>query len=821
MIFNFKKITNKILFFFYFVNNITNTIYCKNKCCSGKKNNSYSGRKQSEQENLDTQDSSTIEQKEKDKGKEEENKIKEEKEKLQNLENLKLDFINKFNKINSDIDKLINHKNNKFKIKKEEILMIKLNEITELKFEEIENFKQNFEISENNFKNLIKKLADNLKENFQNLKKIKTNDITLDVVEDDFKNLVESSKIIEIDNKLINFEIIINNGKDDFLKEIELLYNEILSKKDKIKIFIDIDIDKKFDFNKDTFDLIKTKGIKELLEIKTKLDNLKSEYNKNLIEKTNNSRAKYNNLIKILKDCEENGIDLDLKIDEKNFNFNDYENNFDEIDENIEYYENILNEKFDNEFINLNDERENINKKLVGFKLPTIDDEFEYNEDENLNKKLLMIIQFNKTLNCKEKLINNNIKDKKEICNNKLKDLKKNEDSYSIDNDILYNFKDEFKSIENDINSLESENKYNEIINKIINLKDEITKKVEAEEERNKYKEEFEKLTENDELLYEEYVKIFEIFKKIYDKLDKEDNKNTNFLKDLIDNKKIKLKKNDTNSFYKTFIGKGCFGKVYQINDNLVMKEIIPNEKFKKKPGYYIKFTNKEIKFLILFKNYPNILQINNVFYEYIYNNYYELPIIITEYYKKGCLTDNLKNLDNEDIIKIMYELIISLKNIHKNGVIHRDIKLDNIFLDKDNKAYIGDFGLAKIGDYEQVGTGTQAYFPPHTDNKRCSRKKLDLYALLLCFISMIEKNEVAIKDDNLHIRIDNNNYEEYKSFTKIEEFDKNCLSGINDIFKKVFLNNKYNEILTWNNFLKTDFWKNLKAKYEKIKNKK
>ena len=43
----------------------------------------------------------------------------------------------------------------------------------------------------------------------------------------------------------------------------------------------------------------------------------------------------------------------------------------------------------------------------------------------------------------------------------------------------------------------------------------------------------------------------------------------------------------------------------------------------------------------------------------------------------------------------IRYDLIIGVKYLHHHRVLHRDLKLGNLFLDDNMKLKIGDFGLA------------------------------------------------------------------------------------------------------------------------------
>ena len=71
-----------------------------------------------------------------------------------------------------------------------------------------------------------------------------------------------------------------------------------------------------------------------------------------------------------------------------------------------------------------------------------------------------------------------------------------------------------------------------------------------------------------------------------------------------------------------------------------------------------------------------------------------------------------------EETLDIAIQVSDGLKEAHKQGVVHRDIKISNIMMDKRDQAKVMDFGLAKVGWEEQVtknGTamGTVAYMSP------------------------------------------------------------------------------------------------------------
>ncbi len=70
-----------------------------------------------------------------------------------------------------------------------------------------------------------------------------------------------------------------------------------------------------------------------------------------------------------------------------------------------------------------------------------------------------------------------------------------------------------------------------------------------------------------------------------------------------------------------------------------------------------------------------------------------------------------------ENISKFIFKQIIEgLNYIHSKGIVHRDIKLDNILIDLKNNIKICDFGVSrkiKKGDIMNDQCGTPAYIAP------------------------------------------------------------------------------------------------------------
>merc|ERR1719502_1012259 len=97
------------------------------------------------------------------------------------------------------------------------------------------------------------------------------------------------------------------------------------------------------------------------------------------------------------------------------------------------------------------------------------------------------------------------------------------------------------------------------------------------------------------------------------------------------------------------------------------------------------------------------------------------------DYADGGDLSDRIKaagdKLLQEDVIKhIFVQVVLALEVVHQNHMIHRDLKSQNVFLMKDDRVLVGDFGIAKeLGATNLASTmvGTPCYLSPEIcDNK-------------------------------------------------------------------------------------------------------
>eukprot|EP00826_Nyctotherus_ovalis_P046754 TRINITY_DN5319_c0_g1_i12.p2 TRINITY_DN5319_c0_g1~~TRINITY_DN5319_c0_g1_i12.p2 ORF type:complete len:180 (-),score=32.52 TRINITY_DN5319_c0_g1_i12:444-983(-) len=79
-------------------------------------------------------------------------------------------------------------------------------------------------------------------------------------------------------------------------------------------------------------------------------------------------------------------------------------------------------------------------------------------------------------------------------------------------------------------------------------------------------------------------------------------------------------------------------------------------------------------------------------------------------------------------------EIVLALEELHRREVIHRDLKLDNVVLDKNGHALLTDFGLSKegvkTGEYTNTFCGTMQYLAPEILSHSGHGRSVDWYLL-------------------------------------------------------------------------------------------
>ncbi|XP_047310944.1 serine/threonine-protein kinase STY13-like [Impatiens glandulifera] len=115
---------------------------------------------------------------------------------------------------------------------------------------------------------------------------------------------------------------------------------------------------------------------------------------------------------------------------------------------------------------------------------------------------------------------------------------------------------------------------------------------------------------------------------------------------------------------------------------------------------------------------------------------------VIVEYLPGGALKNFLiknrrKKLPFKVVIQLALDLAKGLSYLHSEKIVHRDVKTENMLLDKTRVLKIADFGVARVeasNPNDMTGeTGTLGYMAPEVLNGNPYNRKCDVYSFGIC----------------------------------------------------------------------------------------
>lgn len=180
------------------------------------------------------------------------------------------------------------------------------------------------------------------------------------------------------------------------------------------------------------------------------------------------------------------------------------------------------------------------------------------------------------------------------------------------------------------------------------------------------------------------------------------------------------------------FLGKGGFARCYELKDmttgelmagKIVPKSMLTKTHQKEKMSQEIRL-HKSVSHLYIVKLFSYFEDSNFVY-------------VILELCRRKSLMELHKRrhaLTEPETRYFMRQILLGCQYLHENKIIHRDLKLGNIFLNDQMEIKLGDFGLATKVDYDgerkRTLCGTPNYIAPEVLGKKGHSYEVDVWSL-------------------------------------------------------------------------------------------
>ena len=141
-------------------------------------------------------------------------------------------------------------------------------------------------------------------------------------------------------------------------------------------------------------------------------------------------------------------------------------------------------------------------------------------------------------------------------------------------------------------------------------------------------------------------------------------------------------------------LGAGSMGEVYRARDSRLDRDVaikVLPELVSSEPERLQRFETEAKAAAAL--NHPNILAV------YQMGTYAGVPYLVSELLEGMTLTESIRRgpLPLRKALDYAVQMAHGLAAAHEKGIVHRDLKPDNLFVTKDGRIKILDFGLAKV----------------------------------------------------------------------------------------------------------------------------
>ncbi|KAG7484473.1 hypothetical protein MATL_G00049620 [Megalops atlanticus] len=190
-------------------------------------------------------------------------------------------------------------------------------------------------------------------------------------------------------------------------------------------------------------------------------------------------------------------------------------------------------------------------------------------------------------------------------------------------------------------------------------------------------------------------------------------------------------------------LGEGSFAKVreglHAMTGEKVAVKVIDKRKAKK-DSYVTKNLRREGQIQQMIRH-PNITQLLDILETE--NSYY----LVMELCPGGNLMNRIyekKRLEEKEAQKYVRQLVMAVEHLHRAGVVHRDLKIENLLLDENDNIKLIDFGLSNcagiLGYSDPFSTqcGSPAYAAPELLSRKKYGPKVDVWSIGVNMYAML-----------------------------------------------------------------------------------
>ena len=180
--------------------------------------------------------------------------------------------------------------------------------------------------------------------------------------------------------------------------------------------------------------------------------------------------------------------------------------------------------------------------------------------------------------------------------------------------------------------------------------------------------------------------------------------------------------------------------KAYRITDNKVVAVKVLNDEYRRKPDYVRRFESEARAVMSL--SHPNIIGLLDVGIDGA------APFIVLEFATGKTLKEIIDEngpLSQGFAVKIISQVLSALAHAHEKGVIHRDIKPQNIIVTAGGIVKLTDFGIAKIVSTSSTKTfagkkvlGSVHYISPEQAKGEAVTPAADIYSTGIMLYEMV-----------------------------------------------------------------------------------